>query len=86
MERVLDCPVVAGEYELTGYIMNESWMTEREQSVGGGLEERRVQTDLVGPGELGGLGLGGAGHAAVRALGVEAEVVLQDDKIGRAHV
>ena len=25
--------------------MNESWMTEREQSAGGGLEERRVQID-----------------------------------------
>ena len=30
---------------MTGYIMNESWMTEREQSAGGGLEERRVQID-----------------------------------------
>ena len=30
---------------MTGYMMNESWMTEREQSAGGGLEERRVQID-----------------------------------------
>ena len=39
----------------------------------------RDDTDLVGAGELGGLGLGGTGHARARALGVEAEVVLEGD-------
>ena len=36
----------------------------------------RDDTNLIGAGELRGLGLGGAGHARARALGVEAEVVL----------
>ena len=39
----------------------------------------RDDADLVGAGELGGLGLGGTGHARARALGVEAEVVLEGD-------
>jgi len=38
----------------------------------------RHDADLVGVQELGGLGLGGTGHA--RELGVEAEVVLQGDR------